>query len=152
MLRNRLKALFPQSPSFHGLSAASLFSFLAVIVYFGMYATAKAFGQELPAPPSIDEWQALIVSLGGLKGASALTVAGIVTQAVMLLWRTNLSKFSGQFRLIVFLLVSVVSSLIALKASGLDWAAALAHSSSLTAYQALGFAIYKQFFTKKGLT
>lgn len=89
---------------------------------------------SLPAELSYgDALQALLTSLGGLKGAGALAIAAAVTQGVMLVARSPLGALAGKFRWLVYSGVSLVSGVLALKLSGVDWVTALVHSTTLTA-------------------
>ncbi len=102
-------------------------------------------------PADLDLPQAiamLLSSLGGLKGAGALGIAVVVTQAVMLFFRTPLAKFAGKWRLAIVAGVSVVSTVIALKATGLDFLACLVHAGTITSLQVFGNQLVKQFSEK----
>lgn len=100
-------------------------------------------------PPSVDEIQALLVSLGGLKGAGALAIVAVVVQGLMLFFKSKLASFVGKFQLLVVMLLSLVGGVIALKSQGLEWGAVIVHSSTLGAFQVLLHQIFKQFIVKK---
>ena len=100
---------------------------------------------DLDAPMAIVE---LIKSLGGLKGATALGIAVVVTQAVMLFFRTPLANFAGKWRLTIVAAISVVSTVVALMASGLPFLDTLVHAGTLTALQVAGNQVVKQFTEK----
>ena len=99
-------------------------------------------------PPSADEIQALLVSLGGLKGAGALAIVAVVVQSLMLFFKSSIASFAGKFQLLIVMLLTLVGGVIALKAQGLEWGAVLIHSSTLTAVQVFLHQIFKQFAGK----
>lgn len=118
---------------------------LAMCVLLG--ATA-ALAQDLPpiVPPSIDDWSALLLSLGGLKGASIMFICGLAAQFAQYLLRTGLGEqFAGKWRLIGISATTMIIGVLALNASGLSWLAALTHASTLLAFQVLIHQIMKQF-------
>lgn len=104
---------------------------------------------EVVAPPTGDEWAKLIESLGGLKGASTLAIIAFIVQLLMLLLRTQLGAFAGKWRLVVVLGLTMVGGVIALKMQGMEWVAAILHSSTLAAAQVFGHQMFKQFYEKK---
>lgn len=100
-------------------------------------------------PPSTEEIQALLVALGGLKGASALAIVAVVVQGLMLFFKTKLASFAGKFQLLVVMFLSLLGGVFALKMSGVDWGAAIIHSQTLAALQVFLHQIFKQFLVKK---
>lgn len=100
-------------------------------------------------PPSADEIQALLVSLGGLKGAGALAIVAVVVQGLMLFFKSSIAAFAGKFQLLIVMLLTLVGGVIALKSQGMDWGAVIVHSSTLTALQVFLHQIFKQFIVKK---
>jgi hypothetical protein len=93
----------------------------------------------------------LWLSVGQVKGASALCVVLIITQAGMYFFRTELGQVAGKWKLSIVLLLSLASGVIALKLSGLTWVGALLHSTTLTAMQVFGHQVIKQFSEKPAL-
>lgn len=124
---------------FLGLFALCLFTFLF---------TLAAYAADVIVPPSADELLALVASLGGLKGASALAIAAVVVQALMLALRSSLGEVAGKFRLLAVYLLSVVVGVITLRVAGVDLGAALVHTQTLAALQVLANQVFKQFFVK----
>lgn len=117
----------------------STFGFLAL--------SLKAFANEI-VPPGVDEFAALIAALGGLKGASALAIAAVVVQAIMLLLRSKLGEVAGKYRLLAVYLLSVVAGVVSLRIAGVDLGAALVHTQTLAAFQVFLNQVLKQFFEK----
>lgn len=107
-----------------------------------------AFGQDIPAPTT-DDFTALFAALGGLKGLGALGIAAVAVQAVMLFWRTKFSEFAGKQRFLIFMFLSLVSSVVALLVAGQSWGAILTNTVILTALQNFAHQIYTQFFSPK---
>lgn len=91
----------------------------------------------------------LIKSLGGIKGASGLAIAALVTQLIMKALQTPLAAMMGKYRLLVVALLSLVSGVLALMVSGVTLPMALLHSTTLTAVQVFVHQILKQFAEKK---
>ena len=114
-----------------------------------------AFGQvmEPPMPPS-DFFEILIKSLGGIKGASKLAIAGIVVKVLLAFANSQLfgkafSKVKGSMKLIIVLALSLVAGVIALMSEqGMDLSTAMMHSTTMSAFLVLVNQLYKQFFEK----
>ncbi|NBW99056.1 hypothetical protein EBR03_05745 [bacterium] len=106
-----------------------------------------AFAEDV-LPPTPEEWGKIIVDL--TKGElGLLAVVGVVVQAVMLLLRTPavvkiIGEKTGKWRLLAVSFLSLVGGVAALKAQGMDWGAALAHSSTLAAVQVFLHSLYKE--------
>ena len=99
-------------------------------------------------PADLDSGEALellIKSLGGMKGAGALGIAYVITQGLMLFFRTKLADFTGKWKLLIVAGLSVVVGVMALKMSGLGWLASLVHGSTLAAASVFGNQLFKQF-------
>jgi hypothetical protein len=105
-----------------------------------------AFADVLPPTP--EEWGKIIVDL--TKGElGLLAVVGVVVQAVMLLLRTPavvkiIGEKTGKWRLLTVSFLSIVGGVAALRAEGLGWGTALAHSSTLAAVQVFLHSLYKE--------
>ena len=104
---------------------------------------------DVMAEPSSVEIMAFLSALGGIKGAGALGIAAMAVQGLMLLFRSKLGSFAGKFKLLLVLLLSLVSGVIALKMHGVDLGAALLHSSTMASFQVFANQVYKQFFAKE---
>jgi len=116
---------------------------------------------EMPKLPGVDEdpskdldtgvfLKALIKSIGSFAGGTALMIAALATQLLLLLFRTQLATFAGKWRLLIVYVLSLVSGVLALKVSvdGMEWLAALLHSNTLAAAQVLVHQVKKQFWDK----
>ena len=129
------------------------YSAMALIVMVSMMAIG--FAQDVITPVTTNDFIALLASsLGGLKGAGALAIAGVVSKLLLHFMGTPLfgdlfKKINGGLKLTIALFLSFISGLIALKTSGVDWGAALIHSSTLSAFVVLSNQVYKQWIEKK---
>lgn len=128
------------------ISAALVAIFVPVIAAIAI--PVMVFAQDSLPVPSSDELQALLVAIGGAKGAGALAVAALGVQAVMMLLRTGLGDLVGKYRLLIVYLLTVVSSVLALKMAGVGVGAALIHSQTIAAIQVFGNQVFRQFFVK----
>lgn len=107
------------------------------------------FAQEIVAPTGQD-WLSFLTSLGGLKGASALTIAGAVVQGLMMLFKSQLGEKSGAFRLTAMSILTLISAVIAQKLAGInDIGQLLSNSAILAAGQNFLHQLYVQYFEKK---
>lgn len=118
------------------------------LLALGLLLPFSVFAQDLP-PPSLDEIGQLLGSLGGLKGASALVIVGVVVQALMLVLRIPALKIADKYKLVAVALLSLVGGVVMLLKDGVPLGAALVHSSVLAAVQVFLHQIYKQFIEKK---
>lgn len=107
------------------------------------------FGQEV-APVTDAEWKAFFMSIGGLKGAGAMAIAAVVAQGLFLALRTKLGEYAGKFRFLAISFLTLVTGIVALKMTGLDWSSVLMHSTTLVAFQVFLNNAYKQLLTPKG--
>lgn len=112
-----------------------LFRFLLLVcaVLFPSLALAQADPTSMPVDLDWSQSLALVVqSLGGLKGASAVGIAAVVTQVIMAIARSPLGNYTGRAKLFIFLGLSLISGVISLRLSGVDWIGALVHSTTLS--------------------
>lgn len=119
---------------------------LAVLLVFLL--PMLAFAQD--AVPTEEFLKALIASIGGMKGASHLAIAGVVVQLLIMLLKTPLmgsvfKKIGGQWKLTVVSGLSLIAGVISLKLSGVELGAALIHSTTLTAFMVFANELYKHF-------
>jgi hypothetical protein len=134
---------------------------LALGLSFCLFAFA-AIAQTDPSPAAdplaavpVDIFlQALLASIGGLKGAGGLAIAGAVVQLIVMLAKLDIlgglwAKIGGIWKLVVVLSLSYVSGVLSLVASGVSIGAALIHSTTLSALMVLGNELYKHFAEKK---
>ena len=114
-----------------------------------------AFSQELPPViPTEDFLKLLIESIGGMKGAKTIALVGIVLKLLLAFLSSEIcgqvfKKLSGGVKLTIVLALSFVSGIISLKLTGLDWTAAILHSTTLSAFMVLSNQVYKQYFEKE---
>lgn len=108
----------------------------------------------VPAQPqsNADFLNLLLQSLGGLSGASALAVAGIVVQLLIKLLGTNwfgewFPNLDGHIKLLVVTGLTLISGVLALMLppTSLSLGAALMHSTTLAAFMVFGNQAYQQF-------
>jgi len=103
-----------------------------------------------------DLLQHLLVSMGGLKGASALAIAFVISKFLLLLLLSPIfsnifpSLLKGGVKLLIALGLNVVVGVLGLMVADVSFGAAIVHSSSLAAFSLLGNQAYKQWLTKKG--
>jgi hypothetical protein len=92
----------------------------------------------------------LVESLGGLGGMTALGIAALATQLIMLALKTSLAaaKVPGKIRLLLVCGLSLVTGVLGLLAADVDFGAALLHSTTLAAFQVLLHQVKKQFVEK----
>lgn len=118
--------------------------------------------EEIPKLPGMDDdpasdldtaafLNALGKSIGSVKGASALLLVVIISQLLMLFFRTPLGSFAGKWKLLIIYGMSLLGGVVALKVSvdGIGWLAALLHANTLGALQVLAHQAKKQFWNKK---
>lgn len=97
----------------------------------------------------------LLASIGGWKGLGAWGLAGLLTQilaaflmsplfATLVGLKQSLAEWAGKWKLRIVCGLSLVSGICLLVATGLDWSAALVHSSTLAAFQVLMHQLWKQ--------
>jgi hypothetical protein len=110
-----------------------------------------------PGPVSNDEFiGALMTSLGGMKGAGALAIAGMVVQLLMKFLYTPwageyLKDASGMMKLNLVSGLTLVAGVIAMMTpagGGLTLGAALIHATTLSAIMVFGHQIWKQYTAK----
>lgn len=112
-------------------------------------------GSALIDQNTSDFLKLLIDSLGGLKGASSLVIAGVVVQ--LLIKAMSLpavgklfSEAQGWLKLVIVTGLTLVSGVIGLMtAGGLTLGAALVHSTTLAALMVFGNQIIQHFFPPK---
>lgn len=121
-----------------------------------------AAAEEVPKLPGMDDdpasdldtatfINALGKSIGSVKGASSLLLVVLISQLLMLFFRTPLGSFAGKWKLLIIYSMSLVGGVIALKLSvdDMGWLAALLHANTLGAFQVLAHQAKKQFWDKK---
>lgn len=128
---------------------------LGFVVAFGFF-IVSAFAQTDPMEtiPVADFLQALLASLGGFKGASALAAAGLVVQLLLKLLKTDLMgklflKVDGIWKLVIIMTLTYASGVLSLMLQGVDVGAALIHSTTLASLMVLGNQLYQHFTAKK---
>lgn len=103
-----------------------------------------AFGEDV-APVTLDDIMKFIGAIGGLKGLGALGIAAVAVQGLILVFRSQFIKLSGNAKLLVVTGLTLISGVLSLMLTGLDLPAALLHSTTLAAVQVFLNQIYKEF-------
>lgn len=135
------------------LRVANFFMFAFVFMFCGA-ALAQIAEVTIPAVSNTDFLIALGDSIGGMKGGSAVVIAGIVTQLLMKFigtpWAEAMfGKDAGPWKFTIAAVLSFATGILGLVTSGLTVGAALIHSTTLFAFMVMVNQIYKQFFEKK---
>jgi len=91
---------------------------------------------------------AAMTALGSWKALGAMGLAAMLSQLMMLFLRTPLASFAGKYKLVAIYVLSIISGLLTLKVSGMEWGAAALHTQTLAALQVFANQIYKQFIQK----
>lgn len=120
-------------------------AFLSILLLPFVALAQASLPTELPVDQALSE---LLKSIGGMNGASALGIALVATQAVMLFFRTPLANFAGKWKLLIAAGVSIVIAFLGLLASGIDWKAAILHSFTLGAVNTFLHQLVKQLSEK----
>jgi type IV secretory pathway VirB2 component (pilin) len=116
---------------------------LSLLVLFVISFAALAQG-EVIVPPTGDELVKLLQSIGGAVGAGTLAIVAVVVQGVLLFFRSSFAKFAGIWQLVIVNGLTLAVGVVALKAQGVEWSAALLHSQTLAALQVLVHQVWKQ--------
>lgn len=128
---------------------------LLPLLCFAQDAAPPSTGSPLIDQNTSDFLKYLIDSLGGMKGASALVIAGVVVQALLKAMSLPIvgkwfSEAQGWLKLTVVSGLTLVSGVIGLMtAGGLTLGAALVHSTTLAALMVFGNQIIQHFFPPK---
>ncbi len=125
---------------------AQALSVLSLVLFFPVVAFAQAsLPATLPVDLAVDDALGqLVLSFGGLRGATALGIAVFVVQALLFFFRTKLAEFAGKWRLLVVAGLNLVFVLLALLAAGVPFLASLTHTSTALAFQVLLNQVFKQ--------
>ncbi len=118
--------------------------------------------EEVPKLPGMDDdptsdldtavfINALGKSIGSVKGASSLLLVMLITQLLMLFFRTPLGSFAGKWKFLIIYGMSLVGGVVALKINvdGMEWLTALLHANTLATFQIFAHQAKKQFWDKK---
>ncbi len=124
---------------------ALLLLLAAPLVAFAQAAASLPVDAPLAVGDALSE---LVRLLGTLKGASALVIALVVVQAVMLALRTPLADKLGKWKLTALLLLSVVVGTLSAKVAGATWLAAISAGPTLAGFQNFAHQIWTQFTEK----
>ena len=98
--------------------------------------------------PVGDDWSSLLTAIGGLKGASALTIVFVVVKVLALLFRTPLGKFAGLWQLIIINGLMAVLGVLGAKLAGAEWLPSIVSGTNLALVSLFGNQIFKQVFKK----
>lgn len=124
---------------------------VSCLVFLSLIGCSGVMAQDagmIPVMPTQDFLALLLDSIGKIKGASAMTLAVLVTQILLAFFKTPMGEFAGKYKLLAVLVLSLATGILGLMMSGLDWKAALIHSSTLAAFQVLAHQLYVQFVKK----
>ena len=115
--------------------------------------SALALASDVVPIPNEEYIKLLIESLGGLKGATALGIAGIVVKVLLATFNSELlgkqmDKLTGKYKLLLVTLLSLVGGIVALVSTGMPVLTALVHSSILPMFAVFVNQVYKQFVEK----
>lgn len=139
------------------MKSLSLTSFcMLALGCFLMFTGLQVYAQDVIIPVvTNDEFiSQLFLSLGGLKGATSLAIAGVIVKLILQFASTEMfgkifKNLSGGVKLTIVLGLSLASGVIALMLSGVPLVTALLHSSTLSAFVVLSNQVYKQYIEKK---
>lgn len=100
-------------------------------------------------PPSADDINGFISTLGGMKVAGGLGIVMALVQALMLIIKLKFADL-GKWNLPLVMALSTIGGIIYLKITlNVGWADVLLHSQTIAAYQVLFHQLYTQFIEKK---
>ncbi len=130
------------------------------IALFTMMAFAvTALAQDLPVPiPEVANsafFEALLAAIGGIKGASTLTIVGIVLQLLFKLFGTPMfagifNKLQAKAKFIVIGVLSIASLTVAeMQVAGVSVGVALLHGAVVTAIMNYAYRFYELFIETK---
>lgn len=109
------------------------------LILLGLLAPALAFAADPSTMPTIDNSEALqqiLAAIQGFKGATAIGIAMLVTQIVMVVLKSALAeKFLGHWQLLAVSGLSIVATVLGMRVAGVDWVVALLSSPVITAIQ-----------------
>jgi hypothetical protein len=120
-----------------------------IIALTAIMIPAILWAEEIVEVP-LESWLgALVEQVGGMKNLGVMAAVLVGVQLVMMGLKTKLGKYAGKYRLLAVYSLTVISSVLALKTGGADWASSLLHGNTLAAFQVLGNQTWKQFMVKK---
>lgn len=122
---------------------------LGLLICLGICLVPSLVSAQEIMPPSGEDFQLLLASLGGLKGMKALAIVMVILQGVMLFIRSKAGELLGKYRLLILYAGSLILAPIALISSGVGIGAAFIHANTLAAIQVFLNQIFKQFVSKK---
>lgn len=133
---------------------ATHFSTLCAVLV-AVFFTAMAYAQDVAISPvsETDFIGLLFQSLGGLKGASALSIAFVLAKLAMAFWGTpwaeTLLAKAGAWKFTIAALLNLIIGFLGLLVAGVTWQAALVHSTVLGFASVFFNQMYKQFIVKQ---
>lgn len=129
---------------------------LGIVLSMGLFFLLPALAQVAAVDPNQDFLNLLMQSMGGMKGASALAIAGVVVQLIVKLMSTSwvanwFPNLTGAKKIAVVTGLSLASGVLALMLppTSLTIGAALMHSTTLTALMVYGNQIVQQLTPTK---
>lgn len=124
-----------------------LLSLFSVSVFlFGIAAFAQDGGVT---PPSGEELNLFLQSLGGVGSLKAVGIVLLVVQGLMLFFRSKLADFAGKYKLLIVTALTLIASICAGLVSGQSISASILSGGALATLQVFMNQIYTQFFLKK---
>lgn len=111
------------------------FAGLALVFTFTLLYAAQIYAAPEDPLPLSDFLMQLWNLLGGIKGASTLVIAWVVTQAVMMFFRTELAAFAGKYKLAIVLGLNVTVTVLGHMVAGLPVMAAVLNAGTIAALQ-----------------
>jgi len=122
-----------------------VFSILLTGLFFiGIPAVVFAMAELDMTAPTAEDWMMLVESLGGLKGASTLVIAGTLAQLVLLLSKSMVGQLAGKNQLRIVAGASLVAGVTGLMLQDVSLFAALMHSTVLASLQVFAHQFIKQ--------
>lgn len=124
-----------------------------VFAYTAMAQSPSPSPVDPMAPVPMDEFlKLLMASIGGMGGATALTIAAVVVQLIVAFLKTDLmgnlfKNIDGIWKIAIVMGLTLVSGVLSLLTQGVSIGAALIHSTTLSALMVLGNQIYQHYKT-----
>lgn len=126
-----------------------------IFLIMAIFAPIIALAQDILVPIITNEQflMSLVASVGGAAGLKGLALVAVVVQVLMKFigtpWAKTLLKNNGQWKLTIYLILTLAGGVTALMVGGLTIGAAILHSVTLASFGVLGNQLYKQFVVNK---
>jgi hypothetical protein len=117
----------------------------AAVIVILLASSSLADGPQTPSSPEDAFLSALLLSIGGLKGAGVLAAVVVLTQVVVKFMDTRWAAFAGKWKLLAVSGLTLVGGVAGLMTTEhLSFLAALLHSSTLATFQVFAHQLLKQ--------